>query len=68
MNEDYGRRDWELPCICGHLKDKHKNPHSLNDTSLIRHCVECWPLGFRHKFQLDNLSYIEDLAKERGLV
>jgi hypothetical protein len=67
MTEDYGRRDWELPCVCGHLKERHIN----------RSCLACWDTQemfsirlqkARHLFKLDNLAYVEQVARAKGLV
>lgn len=61
------------PCIsCGHGKEYHIWEYSM-------WCTECakpmyYPDGnmpnvkVHHSFKLDNLSYIEDLAKEKNLI
>ena len=52
-------------CVCGHEVERHAK----------RICYEClYPLHVRgklhsiHRFKLDNLRFIEDLAKERNLI
>lgn len=74
MSEDFGRRDWELPCICGHLKYEHNfKPYTLWYKDLA-YCFRCRDHGKPlertniHKFKLDNLSYVEQVARARGLV
>lgn len=60
----------EKYCICGHVKEGHSGIYALDITS----CLSCYlaqdesKMSFYHDFQLDNLKYIEDLAKEKGLV
>jgi len=62
-------------CICRHSKFEHKEP---TPSRKIR-CRECWSewangwngiteSSLSHEFKLDNLKFIEDLAKERKLV
>jgi hypothetical protein len=60
-------QDLKIPCICGHLYLEHyfKNP--------LLWCERCfyeYPTStqWQHAFKEDNLSYIEKLARERGLV
>jgi hypothetical protein len=48
-------------CICGHKY----SCHSRIVTSYKNDNGEWGPM---HEFKLDNLSYVEKLAKERGLV
>lgn len=69
--EDYGNRDWELPCVCGHLKRLHR------DDIFNGWCIDCRKqyslLGIAgvkhlHKFQLDNLALVEQIARARELI
>lgn len=66
-----------LPCICGHLKTYHEiNRIGYNNPTGVpkQWCSECWLFNQKnginnlHDFKLDNLKYIEQLAKEKGLV
>lgn len=65
----------KIPCVCGHLEYEHGTP-----THIV--CVKCFEkykgwkrdnnkralkLGCR-KYTPDNLSYVEELAKEKGLI
>jgi hypothetical protein len=57
-------------CICGHPRSLH----FPEDSYFYARCDGCHdlyvkkhPLGYVHEFQLDNLKYVEDLAKERKL-
>jgi hypothetical protein len=65
--EDYGNRDWELPCICGHMKWHHYTKEPVWNFSSCRtwtgreHCM-C------QKFKLDNLALVEQVARARRLV
>ena len=60
------------PCKCGH----YQNVHLLANSYMRAVCLKCDPYRRDetnpffsvHDFQLDNLKYIEDLAKERNLV
>lgn len=55
------------PCKCGHIKNFHQYSPDA------RHVV-CWgqagPREFCSclKFKLDNLSFVEELAKEKNLI
>jgi hypothetical protein len=53
-------------CICGHFKREHDDAY----TPRCNACLQMLnpPMHWKHKFQLDNLAYIERLAKEKGLV
>jgi hypothetical protein len=56
-------------CVCGHTFGSHR----FSDPSLIGNvcCVpdESGPLiCVWHKLQLDNLAYVEQLARERNLI
>lgn len=57
-----------IPCKCGHAEQKHK-PYIQ---PMEQYCDSCWgtdnPMTTFHRFQSDNLSYIEKLAKQKGLV
>jgi hypothetical protein len=72
--EDYGRRDWELPCVCRHLKKEHefrwyKVLKGTNGED--SYCQECFNTRYFkpvHKFKLDNLAYVEQVARAKGLV
>lgn len=60
-------------CICGHDKISHNiNGDEIDpDPDLFNYCGLCRFYGIlraSHRFKLDNLSYIEQLAKERKLV
>jgi hypothetical protein len=65
--EDYGRRDWELPCVCGHNKIEHRKGHESGRCI----CLKCYYRGLPqqyHTFKLDNLAYVEQVARAKGLV
>jgi hypothetical protein len=47
-------------CVCGHTVIGHVDRYPETTTA----CVWCECM----KFKLDNLSYVEDLAKERNLI
>lgn len=52
-------------CVCSHSKNYHASDVATD------FCGGCYNSGgkkFYHDFQLDNLKYIEDLAKERNLI
>lgn len=59
-------------CVCGHAKEIH----SFIKDFLCAECVEMASYDLHigeldkafHKFKLDNLKLIEDLAKEKGLM
>lgn len=60
-------------CVCGHLKNKHRTEAAGFSIlpSLGNHwCDGCFVSGKEsfHTFKLDNLQYIEDLARERKLI
>jgi hypothetical protein len=67
-------------CLCGHVRKEHEwsigafEIPSPGNWSWCRGClnIEWNPLTHRpihrHEFQLDNLMYIEKLAKEKGLI
>jgi hypothetical protein len=54
-------------CICGHIYGRHSK-------APLRYCfLDCFTeypksTEWQHSFKLDNLTLIEKLAKERGLV
>jgi hypothetical protein len=59
-------------CLCGHERWKHYNKHKS-----LGYCHACsWRGGgsytpgskYKHEFQLDNLDYVERVAKERNLI
>ncbi len=54
-------------CICGHSKVLHEIGDAWKG-----HCLFCFGVEYDlkrgHKFQLNNLDYIERLAKEKGLI
>jgi len=62
-------------CICGHSEEEHE-AHKLSMMNLggVHWCRGCSienrfsPPNMFHDFKLDNLSYIEDLAKKKGLI
>ena len=52
-------------CVCGHLKEAHfiRLNNSMTTPMLCASIVDkCM------NFKLDNLKFIEDLAKEKGLM
>ena len=57
-------------CICGHIESQHIMTSYFN----IKYCRICYILGMKkpmhdeHPFKLDNLKFIEELAKERNLI
>jgi hypothetical protein len=55
-------------CVCGHIKKYHEG----GSTDALFPCWTCYDgkdiVKSLHVFKLDNLKYIEDLAKERNLV
>jgi hypothetical protein len=52
-------------CTCGHVRGSHYlSGDGCNLCFFQNEPQDKW----QHRFQLDNLSYIEKLAKERGLV
>ena len=63
-------------CICGHLRKQHKHSDVIGKTFCLN-CLFNSDIHFKdnlnlrnweHKFQLDNLDYIEQEAKRRGLI
>jgi len=50
-------------CMCGHMQYKHQKAERFNTNGLF-YCFDCDCM----KYKLDNLRFIEDEAKERGLV
>jgi hypothetical protein len=66
-----------LICVCGCPKNYHTTDVDIVFHTTFSYCALCFDTahydhrnpkrGF-HKFKLDNLKYIEDLAKERNLV
>jgi len=58
----------EDPCICSHPNWQHY----LDALSKMPYCIPCAsvedPKKCWHKFKLDNLKFVEDLAKDRGLI
>jgi hypothetical protein len=64
----------DIPCICGHIKSKHKvnNTGYSNAKHICPDCDEHVPYKFPHvlfhTYVSDNLQYIENLAKQKGLV
>lgn len=54
-------------CLYGHYKDMHWV--NYYDDGNIYWCALCrYYMGQPHPFKLDNLWYIEQLAKQKGLV
>jgi len=74
MDEDFGNREWELPCVCGHQKTTHIFAPYMNirgPNGEDSHCSACYATRYLkcvHKFVVDNLSLIEQVARARGLV
>ena len=68
--------DQDLKCMCGHIKIEHgyfpTHPQSGQKPKLYcQGCATAYPKNprsFVHCFTQDNLSYIENLAKERNLI
>lgn len=63
MNEDPNDK-----CVCGHMRMVHPDNDAWKG-----YCIFCFGEEFdiengQHYFRLDNLSYIERLAKERKLI
>jgi hypothetical protein len=57
--------DYTLTCVCGHTREFHwLTGDGCNTCFYMYQSQDKW----QHRFQLDNLSYIEKLARERGLV
>lgn len=55
--------DWV--CVCGHTREVHYlTGNGCNTCYYNSQPQDKW----QHRFKLDNLSYIEKLAKERGFV
>lgn len=62
-------------CTCGHYKNVHLPSDNIfcNAVCLSCHPGENWGYHINgwyrvHEFKLDNLKYIEDLAKEKKLI
>jgi len=66
--EELGRRDWELPCICGHINKEHR--HMNREADRWKYTTKvCWSkYCICFEFKLDNLAYVEQVARARGLV
>jgi hypothetical protein len=62
--------DKDLKCICEHLHSFHQS--AIPEAHLSPICFACCDVeeGYdpNHEFKLDNLSYIEALAKEKNLI
>jgi hypothetical protein len=59
-----------IPCKCGHLEQVHLKHGGITNQPDVM-CTECFSQRNKthwHYFSPDNLSYIETLAKEKGLV
>ena len=58
-------------CLCGHSYSIHTKKYGMWPEADV-FCQECYIENGKelswHNFKLDNLKYIEDLAKEKGLV
>jgi hypothetical protein len=52
-------------CICGHVAIQHYSSLTWCETCFYTHSNTT---QWQHNFQLDNLSYIEQLAKEKNLI
>jgi hypothetical protein len=65
----------EICLICTHVGSEHKKA-KWGTHNFYYACALCYKDGWggsrgihpAHHFKLDNLTYIEDLAEERGLV
>lgn len=74
MSEDCGIRDWEQPCVCGHLKKEHDfEPYEMikgidGEDSFCWGCQRQNFLKRIHKFIVDNLALVEQVARARKLV
>ena len=54
-------------CVCGHMRSTHNINARWTGYCFI--CLDPSDMNVRkHDFRLDNLSYIEKLAKERKLI
>jgi hypothetical protein len=57
-------------CICGHAANTHEHFHPIETGWMW--CRGCVGISLKakpiHKFKLDNLMYVELLAKEKGLI
>lgn len=53
----------DLICRCGHCKCDHK----IGTFSGQYYCAECDTYNYWHKFQLDNLRFLEKKVVEKGL-
>lgn len=54
--------------VCGHHEKSHIDLIWVDLTTLYKnYCRECFSKQI-HPFQLDNLSFIEELAEKRGLI
>lgn len=53
-------------CVCGHLLLDHSN---YEESPLCVSCAnELGQMDMWHDFKLDNLKFIEELAKQKGLI
>jgi len=66
-------KDLKLPCICGHLKREHRLGCADCHYDLLD--KDYGPTKYYqerrkifHDFKLDNLAYVEQVARARGLV
>lgn len=61
----------DIPCKCGHIEKVHLKYGGIIGQPDIM-CTDCFYKpglnGHWHYFNPDNLSYIEKLAKQKGLV
>jgi hypothetical protein len=63
----------DIPCICGHSKKAHKPNLSATDTMIVCKATKRSDNGSGmwadncFKYVPDNLSYIEKIAKQKGL-
>lgn len=53
-------------CICRHLKEDHIPVSTILPGPFDGHCK--YDTCFCPEFKLDNLQFVEDLAKEKGLL
>lgn len=58
-------------CVCGHRLKNHIIDLDAYKYEFCADCIcdlNCSDEKYAHVFKLDNLKYIEDLAKEKNLI
>jgi hypothetical protein len=58
-----------LVCFCGHMKDDHHFPESLDIPIQNTYCKYCmWnPTSHFHEFKTNNLWYLENLYDQKRI-